>query len=54
MCRCAETRQRCQNVDVDLARIRLGRDRVGVLKPTQLGDPFIQRLHLPVVPIKEG
>ena len=51
---CAKTRQRRQDIDVDLARIRLGRDRVGVLKPAQFGDPFIQRLHFPVVTIKEG
>jgi len=54
MCRCTETRQRCQDVDVDLARICLGCDRVGVLESAQLGDALIQRLHLCVVAIKES
>ena len=54
VCRRAETRQRCQDVDVDLTRIRLGRDGVGVLEPTQFCDAFIQRLYFPVVVIKEG
>jgi hypothetical protein len=54
MCRCAEARQRCQDVDVDFTGIRLGCDRIGILEPTQLGDTFIQSLYFRVVPIKES
>ena len=54
MCRRTETRQRGQDVDVDLARIRLGCNRVGVLEPTQLGDALIQRLYFCMVAIEEG
>lgn len=54
MCRRPKTRQRCKDVDVDLTRIRLGRDRIRVLKPTQFRDAFIQRLYLLVVTVEEG
>ena len=54
MCRRTEARQRCQDIDVDFTRIRLGCDGVGVLEPTQLGDAFIQSLYFCVVPIKES
>ena len=54
MCRRTEARQRRQNVDVYLTRIRLGCDGVGVSEPAQLGDALIQRLYFCVVPIKEG
>lgn len=54
MCRRTETRQRREDIDVDLARIRLGRNGVGVLEPTQFGDTLVQRLHLCVVAIEEG
>jgi hypothetical protein len=54
MRRRTKARQRRQDVDVDLARIRLGRDGVGILEPTQFGDAFIQRLYFCVVAIKEG
>ena len=54
VCRCTETRQRRQDVDVDLAGIRLGCDGVGVLKSTEFGDPLIQRFHLCMVAVKEG
>ena len=54
MCRCTETRQRCQDIDVDFTRVGLRCDGVGVLEPTQFGDALIQRFHLCVVPIKEG
>ena len=49
-----EARQRRQDIDVDLARIRLGCDGVGILEPTQFGDAFVQRLYFCVVAIKEG
>ena len=54
MCRRAKTRQRCEDVDVDLTRICLGCDGVGVLKPRQFCDPFIQRLHFGMVAIKKS
>jgi len=54
VCRRTETCQRRQDVNVDLARIRLGRDRVGVLEPTQFGDALVQRLYFCVVAIEES
>jgi len=54
MCRRTEARQRRQDVDVDLTRIRLGCDGVGVLEPAQLGDAFIQCLYFCVVTVEEG
>ena len=54
MRRRTEARQRRQDVDVDLARISLGRDGVGVLEPAQFGDTLVQRLHFCVIAIKEG
>lgn len=54
MRRRSKTRQRRQDVDVDLARIRLGCDRVGVLEPTQFSDAFVQGLYFLVVAVEEG
>ena len=54
MCRRAKTRQRRQDVNVDLARVRLGCDGVSVLKPTQFCDAFVQCLYFCVVAIEEG
>ena len=54
MCRRTEARQRRQDVDVDLTRIRLGRDGIGVSEPAQLGDAIIQRLYFCMVTVEEG
>ena len=51
---CTEARQRRQDVDIDLAGIRLRRDGVGVLEPIRFGDTFVQRLYFCVVTVKEG
>lgn len=49
----SETSQRSQNIGIDLPRVGLSGDRVGVRQTRQLGDPLIERFDLVMVPIKE-
>ena len=51
---CAKAGEGREDVDVDLARVRLGRDGVRVPEAGELGDAAVELLDLIVVPVEQG
>lgn len=46
VCSGAEGRERSKNVDVDLTRVSLRGDRIGVVKAGELGDKLVEPFDL--------